>query len=300
MIEKEDNPTPKADDTNNVAFVLKKVQADKLPGSNDSSEIDIISVGLWDLLKKHLAATPRHLFRGQPITIYSPFETFVHNFDFLQTVATEVNEQENEQEQQARRDLQLLLGVISDGSSGDEKLNKYFKMRDSYLSDDTIQFDDLWTIFPPGSLVYGKPFQGQAQVFVVADNWTPWPQRGERPATWVPWGLVCWVYDWTGTEFKRTSFMVRIESFEGRKPITSLPYYPLKYMEEKELSAVKSSLMKRGKRFRKYCEAKEGERMFEYKGDAIYGMKGFTGMSQGVAVSRPSYDFTSLFPSSWI
>ncbi|KAK3340861.1 hypothetical protein B0H65DRAFT_578914 [Neurospora tetraspora] len=274
MIEKEDNPTPKAEDRDQVAFILKKVQADKLPGSDDRSEIDIISLDLWNLLKKHLAATPGHAFRGQPITIYSPFEAFVHNFDRLQTVAADVNEKDNEQQKQARKDLQLLLGAISDGSSGDEKLNKYFKMRDSYLSDDTIQFDDLWTIFRPGTLVYGKPFQGEDQVFVVADNWYCWPQRGDRPTTWLAWPLACWVYDWTGTEFKRTPFMMRIESFEGRKPITSLP--------DSELRTVKASLITKGKRFRKYCEAKEGLRMFDYKGDAIYGMKGFIGMSQGV------------------
>ncbi|KAK3399130.1 hypothetical protein B0T20DRAFT_497259 [Sordaria brevicollis] len=278
MIEKEDNPTPKAEDKDKVAFILKKVQADKLPGSKDSSEIDIISPDLWDLLKKHLAATPRHLFRGQPITMYSPFETFVHNFDLLEKVAAEVNEQDSEEQKQARKDLQLLLGVISGGSSGDEKLNKYFKMRDSYLRDNTIQFDDLWTIFPPGTLVYGKPFQGEDQIFVVADSWYCWPQSGDRPATWLAWPFACWVYDWTGTEFKRTPFMVRLESFEGRKPITSLPYYPFAYMGEKEQKSVRARLITRGERFRKYCEAKEGSRIYEYKGNAIYGMKGFTGM----------------------
>ncbi|CCC08317.1 hypothetical protein SMACR_01865 [Sordaria macrospora] len=280
MIEKEDNPAPKTEDRDQIAFILKKLQADQVPGSDDSSEIDIISLDLWDLLKKHLAATPRHLFRGQPITMYSPFEAFVHNFDLLQTVATEINEQDNEQQKQARKDLELLLGVISGGSSGDEKLNKYFKMRDSYLSDGTIQFDDLWTIFPPGALIYGKPFQGEEQVFVVADNWSPWPRIRDHPSTWKPWGLACWVYDWTGAEFKRTPFDVKIEGFEGRKPVTSLPYYPLEFMETSELRSIKAKLTARGKKFRKYCEAKEGSRMFEYAGAAIHGMKGFTGMGQ--------------------
>lgn len=294
MIEKEDSPVSKTDDKDNIAFILKKVQADKLPGSDDSSEIDIISLDLWELLKEHLAATPRHLFRGQPMTIYSPFEAFVHEFDLLQKVATDNNEQDSEQQKEARKDLQLLLGVISGGSSGDEKLNKYFKMRNSYRSDGTIQFDDLWTIFPPGTLIYGKPFQREDQVFVVADNWYPWPRRGDRPATWQPWGLACWVYDWTGTEFKRTPFNVQIESFEGRKPITSLPYYPLQYMGESEFSSVKAGLITRGKRFRRYCEAKEGSRMFEYEGDAIHGMKGFAGMNQGGTVSQ-SFHHTCFF-----
>lgn len=225
--------------------------------------------------------------------MYSPFEAFVHNFDLLQTVAAEINEQDNEQKKQARKDLELLLGVISGGSSGDEKLNKYFKMRDSYLSDGTIQFDDLWTIFPPGALIYGKPFQGEEQVFVVADNWSPWPRIRDHPSTWKPWGLACWVYDWTGAEFKRTPFDVKIEGFEGRKPVTSLPYYPLESMETSELRSIKAKLTARGKKFRKYCEAKEGSRMFEYAGAAIHGMKGFTGMGQDGTVSQPFHNVST-------
>lgn len=290
MVEREDNPAPKAEDRAQIAFILKKMQADQLPGSDDSSEIDIVSLDLWDLLKKHLAATPRHLFRGQPITLYSPFEAFVHNFDHLQSVAVQVNDEDSEQQKQARKDLQLLLAVISGGSSGDEKLNKYFKMRDSYKSDGTIQFDDLWTIFPPGALIYGKPFQDEEQLFIVADNWHPWPRIRDRPAKRKPWGLVCWVYDWTGAEFKRTPFDVKIEGFEGRKPITSLPYYPFQYMEGPEQRALRAKLSTRGKRFRKCCQAKEGSRMFEYKGAAIHGMKGFTGMGQDGMVSRPVHD----------
>lgn len=200
----------------------KKIQAAQVPGSDDNSEIDIISLDLWDLIRKHLAATPRHLFRGKPITIYSSFKAFVHSFDFLQSVAAEVNEQDTEQQKQAREDLQFLLAVISGDSSGDKKLNKYFKIIDTYLSDGTVQLDDLWTIFSPGTLIYGKPFQGEEQVFVVADNWVPWPQTKDLPTTWKPWELACWVYDWTGSEFKIIPFNVKIEGFEGRKPITSL------------------------------------------------------------------------------
>ncbi|KAK6337267.1 hypothetical protein TWF730_002673 [Orbilia blumenaviensis] len=242
----------------------------------DSSEIDIVNPDLWGLLKEHLGYYPNHVFRGGPITLFSPYDAFIFNWDDLQNAAAQVPK--DEKDKQAREDLKLLLDVISGGSSGDAKLDKYFKARDVCVEQQKVQFDDLWTLFPPGALIYGKPFQGQDQLFIVQDNMVPWPEHDDRPQQLLPWRLKCWTYDWTGEVFRRTSFMLLFEPYDGYRPISALPYFPFEHHPDHD--KVKSELVDRGKRFQKLCTAGEGSRLFEYKGDTIFGKKGFSGLIQ--------------------
>ncbi|KAL7789035.1 P-loop containing nucleoside triphosphate hydrolase protein [Trichoderma ceciliae] len=261
----------KLKDNNNLAFILKKFSDE-----GDSSEIDIINPNLWELLKEHLGSYPDHIFRGSPVTLCSPFEFIVFEWDTLKAAAEQAPQDDADKE--AREDLKLLLNIISGGSSGDAKLDKYFKVRDLRLRDMAVQFDDLWTIFPPGTLVYGKPFQNQDQVFVVRDYMKAWPGRGDRPQRLFPWKLDCWTYDWTGKKFQRAPFELSFEPFEGHRPITALPYYPFELVDD---GLIKEALIARGQTFRQLCTAKDGSRLFEYEGDAVFGKKGFTGVVQG-------------------
>jgi hypothetical protein len=134
-----------------------------------------------------------------------------------------------------------------------------------------VQFDDLWTIFPPGSLIYGKPFQNEDQLFVVNDNLKTWPQNDDRT-----WKLDAWTFDWTGEKFERTCLTLPFERYEGQKAITALPFYPLELHPKHQ--DILEELLNRGKKFRSLCEAEDGARLFEYKGDSIFGQKGLNGL----------------------
>ncbi|KAI0011874.1 hypothetical protein F4779DRAFT_635471 [Xylariaceae sp. FL0662B] len=239
------------------------------------------------LLKHCLGHYPYHIFRGSPVILVSPYEAIVFNWEILEEEAGKPGDSEHTQ--QARDDLKLLLKYISGGSSGDAMLDKYFRSREAYVEHNSIKFEDLWTIFPPGTLIYGKPFQDQDQLFVVQDNVSPWPRRDDRPQEYFPWKLKGWVYDWNSSTFERTPFEIPFEQFEGRRPITSLPYYPFKLHPEQHKVAQK--LVERGKKFRKLCDAKQGERLFQYSGEAIFRQKGFTGLTE----SRVMVDYSSYF-----
>ena len=241
----------------------------------NGSEIDILSKGLWNLLKKHLGHFPYHIFREDPVTLASPYDHIVFQFDDLNAEADKTPE--NEEDKQARADLKLLLDTIRT-SSGDEKLDKYFKMRPNYKKPkpNTIQFDDLWTVFPPGTLIYGRPFQNQHQVFVVKDNLMLWPWRGQDYREHASWKLEAWSYDWKDGSFGRTLFTLPFEQFDGHLPLTSLPYYPFELHPERD--AVREELIARGKRFRKICNSDNDSRLFDYRGDSILENKGFSGM----------------------
>ncbi|TLD28974.1 hypothetical protein PspLS_03326 [Pyricularia sp. CBS 133598] len=275
------------DDKNRYAFILRKNIYDNkrtVDPPENNSEIEIISTGLWKLLKEHLGHYLYHIFqRETPEILYSPYEPIVFYFDDLQDAADK--SPTSEEDRHAREDLAKLLKIISNGTSGDAKLDKYFRTRPNYKKaalenkeiPRTIQFANLWTIFPPGTLVYGRPFQNERQVFLVRDNAGPWPTR-RHGADYYPWKLWAWTYDWKDGHFVRTNFDLLFEQFEGSLPLTSLPFTPLDALPDGERDSMMESLIYRGKRFRQICEAKEGARLFEYKGKAVREQKGFSRM----------------------
>ena len=254
------------------AFVLRK-NVDASGREENDGELEIVSRDLWSLLKTILSHYPYHIFQGDPVTITSPYEGLILNWDKLEKAANESSSEEKDD--QARKDLKLLLETISSGS-GDQKLDKYFKIRDSHREQKLVTFESLWTLFAPGTLVYGKPFLGQDQVFIVHDNISPWPNNGRKTSTWT---LKCWTYDWNGKTFKRMALRLDIESFEGTRPISSLPFYPLDYHQE--LEVLKKRLFERGAKYKRFCTAKEGSRMFDYRGDVVFGKRGFLGVTGG-------------------
>ena len=227
-----------------------------------------MSPELWTKIQKILSEYPYHSFLNNPSTIESPYEPFVLYWDSLEDAAKESSEVGKDAE--TRADLKLLLNTLSNGS-GDTKLDKYFNTRKALKEQKCITFETLWTLFTPGALVYGRPFLEQDQLFIVEDNWRPWPNP-----TATTWYLQCWIYDWDGKRFRRMSLRMDIEKFDGQKPINSLPFYPFEYHTDRE--KLKETLKARGETYRRVCTTKEGSRMFEYRGDVVVSKTGITGI----------------------
>ncbi|KAI9370165.1 P-loop containing nucleoside triphosphate hydrolase protein [Aspergillus egyptiacus] len=290
-VEVPDSQTTKKETSGDHAFTLKKVTSDVSSGES-YSEIDVINPDLWELLKQHMHHHPYHTFSSSPVTLYSPWDDIIFEWDVLQEAASQAPVNENDRI--AREDLRLLLNVISGGSCGDHKLDRYFKNREVYRNQKSIQFDDLWTIFPPGTLIYGRPFQNQDQIFIVQDSLVAWPYRDTSATKKMqPWKLQCWTYDWNGEAFQRTSFALLFDAFEGHRPITSLPYYPFDLVENGE--KIKQQLIDRGKLFREYCMAPEGSRLFDYNGYAIFSKKGFAGLTQDSEEDSERRSFSAAY-----
>lgn len=263
--------TSQATDTSHAFRLRKNVYED---ADDNDGEIDVINPHLWDLLKDLLGHLPNHAFQGPPVTLDSPYEPLILCWEKLQQATKEAPKDENGK--QARADLKLLLDTVS-SSSGDLKLDKYFKTHDSNKEQKSITFETLWTIFPPGSLVYCQLFQGQDQVLVVQDSLRTWPYfRRNSARERATWSLLCWTYDWDGKMFRRLSLKLEFEYFDGHKPIMSLPYYPFELNEER--ANIKDNLIKQGVKYRQYCTATQGSRMFDYHGEAIFLKKGFSGI----------------------
>ena len=256
----------KSKDENQHAILLRMFSTSNV---SDGSEVEILGWELRRLLKRLLRHIPDHTFLGDTVSFVSPFEHLVFNWDLLDAESrVEVGDKDD---QRGHDDLRLLLDTLR-ANSGDEKLDNYFKLRESLKSSQSITFDNLWTIFPPGTLVYSRVFLKQDQIFLVDDNLCCWPEYNERRKH-TRWDLRCWTYDWDGKFFQRRRIGLEIEYFEGARPISSLSVHPLKFNDSQE--KVEQNLLRRGAIFRKYCATLNGNKMFRYRGRCIVDKTGF-------------------------
>lgn len=233
-------------------------------------------------MQKLLRHYPNHYFDGDSTTISSPYEPLIQNWDLLWEESGK--DGHNEKDKEARDDLKELLVTILKGS-GDAKLDSYMQSRESLKKQRIITFEALWTVFPPGTIIYGSLFLKYDQVFIVEKNENPWPwvKMDSGSGELDSWTLYCCVYDFNGKEFTRQSVELKFEDFQGTKPISTLAYHPLE--EEENRAEIESNLVKRGELFRRYCTAVEGARMFDYSGEAITSKGGLHGSRSDPRVS---------------
>ncbi|KAI4671512.1 uncharacterized protein J4E78_000008 [Alternaria triticimaculans] len=206
-------------------------------------------------------------------SISSPFEVLVWTWAEAEDEAKKFVESETPEEKQARIDLSELMRIIST-SSGILPLDQYFKERNFFVSESSISHAALWTLFPPGTLIVSHPCLGEPQIFTV-DSCDSFILREEHT-----FDLTCFSFDWTGTEFTRVPFEMRIRHWgSNRKSIAELPFYPLKYYtspDEQDVSSddaiarLKERLVARGEKFVKLCNPGKGKQMFTYSGDAHF------------------------------
>ncbi|KAI9686388.1 MAG: hypothetical protein M1822_003733 [Bathelium mastoideum] len=271
--EPEQLPETVAKKNTEQALLLRRfVYADE----DGDGDIIIYDEGLRGLLYKLLPHYPAH-WRGEIVTIPSPYEAIILNWDLLWEQSEPEKECGDNNSRQVRADLRELLETLQK-SSGDLKLDKYLQNRNSYQKERCITFEALWTIFPPGTIVYGHLFLKRDQIFIVQDNYRPWPKvdptRRSGSTSW--WRLRCWTYDYDGEVFSRRAITLDFEEFENTKPIASLPFLPLD--EHERRTEIEDALFKRGEAFRKYCTTTTNNRMYGYDGDAIFDSAGFRGV----------------------
>ena len=289
-----------------TAHAMTVLRAFDSQNKYDYSVITIDDDSLRALLLHALAHVPwlRHLTTSTTMSFYSLFEPIVHNWTLLNdlayrdpsksTVSDLYNELKNRGNsvagsldgllappmtagglEKATADLKLLLDEVRRTPG----LESYFNgAREMQEKTNTVSFDYLWTIFPPGELVFSSAtFMDRPQAFIVKYcqyNYKRKVNSGEK------WILECWTYDWNGTNFYRAPVEFFFEDFKGTKSITSLPCYPLKFHRDSSDDpnsagginfgeAMKQRLIKRGERYRELCLKQKGRQIFDYEGDLL-------------------------------
>lgn len=253
-------------------------------GKYDCSEIKVEDEGLQILLLDAFAHLPwyRHGGVGE---LYSPFEEVIHCWTRLQDLSTLDDTKEAVVELRKK----LEIREIAPGNMSSDQINNLQILRDENVlkaaandlkllldevkltpelqycfaagkhlreKGDTISYNNLWTIFAPGDLVYSTVFLKQPQLYIVqcseSTSKTMHIRSGKKVEVW---RLYCWTYDWDGTAFNRVLVHFDIESFKGDEKITSLPCYPWKCMKDENRNSDKlmEQLIERGKKFCQLC-----------------------------------------------
>ena len=284
----------------------------------DYSEVHINSIELHSLLHLELAHDPRFHAATQSmkdkLILTSPFECLIHSWarleklsqaesgstvlkEFEKSLKDRISEvrprtdivtgysdssalvvlTKDDQRQKALVDLSALLSQIRETP----ELGQYFPTLEAQNQGNSVTFDYLWTIFPPGEVVYSEVFMRQPQVFIVKESEADFGQEsdsGNSREVKKIWSVVCWSYDWDGKTFSRVPVTFKFEEYEGTRFINALHCHPLRYHETPDLgdqNTLKKDWVKRGKKFRELCTMKVGFQMFDYDGDAIVHGTGF-------------------------
>ncbi|KAJ3564177.1 hypothetical protein NPX13_g7934 [Xylaria arbuscula] len=279
--EKHDPKALEDDQTNTTGRVATFVYHFSQTNNHYETQIKIESEPVRCLLQDQLENYPGYHWKNNALSLFSPFQPLIHNEKRL-LQAIEANPDD-----EGCSGLLTILEAIKPL----KEVKEYFDTRGS--DDDSVAFDFLWTIFPPGEIVLlQSSFMKEKQAFLVRECYPREDSETDRPYM----SIVCWAYDWDGVreKFDRVAVELRIDTFKGRRLITSLPCYPLRLCSNVE--SVKEELIRRGKRFRDLCMRRTGKQMFEYDGSAYSrgtGVRHLQRGTSGMLKGKVMIDFAS-------
>jgi hypothetical protein len=213
-------------------------------------EVVVKNDSLRNLLAETISHFPPQQFEDQSVGFRSPFEPFVWQWEKLQE-ASEPIEGDMENIKSAREDLKLLLSLVQTS----ENLENYFKNELSFQRGETTTFSYIWSLFPPGTKVYARPFIGYIQMFEIQSS--TWTDRQAERDTFV---VTCAAFDWDGEHFKSLTYTFEIPKFEGTRSIVDLPCFPVAYYSND--ANILNGLIRQGLKFFELCK-KTGQYYYE-------------------------------------
>ena len=262
------------------AFTFRRVMSLTNAETFRYSEVEIHAQGLRSLLKEAIGDMyPSMGWEGNSIVMISYFPELVYNWDPLLEM-TKAIDTDDSKLKEAREDLRQLLEHVKHSI----ELEAYFRTRDTYVQAESITFETLWTIFPPGQKVVARPVMDALQIFEVDEP--PYPNIGNEEKT--EQLISCWCYDWNGKSVVKAYYDIPIESFRNAKAINSLSCYPLKYHKEDsedfksengkfDLTKLCDKIIQRGSRFDELCHAEKGAgQLFQYNDLVYWSERGIT------------------------
>jgi hypothetical protein len=185
-----------------------------------------------------------------------------------QSVIGELNDNMNDSDRlEAIEHLRLLVEVLDTDLGSTFQLRQ--KIEDRTLK--TIAFHDLWHLFQPGDVIRTSDIsdgQGRLMTYKIisttggrphldnpnarmkdplymptlSSEMTPTSTRGETP-----FYIDCYFYGFDNKRFGPVHTCLHVDRYDGDKPITSLPLFPLEFA--KDWKQLRSHLIQRGKKY---------------------------------------------------
>ncbi len=165
------------------------------------------------------------------LILLAPFRQFFWRWDAFETA---IEKQENHL---VKSILLQLRAIVR------RELADAFAVSKELTSHGVIAFEYLWTIFPPGEMIYSGPHDGGDRLYILESSR---PRSGRVDLG--QYAVTLRYVDWNGSEFGYSTITLFNRFFKGTMKITDLHAYPAKYHED--LEAVRARCLERGRKFR--------------------------------------------------
>jgi hypothetical protein len=258
-----EEPNPQVIETrDDIAFVAKETFKDATGQEKLPIKVTLKSLDLRRLLQTVLA---KHFDHDKLKGWDTKEQTLTLSFRLQLLYWNELQEAVDNPElgtEQGRNDLKLLLEYIERVEPENVELVKSIETRTR------ISSKDIWALFRPGDLVVATPYLDEPQIFQV---------HSQKNKDGYDIAVVCWAYDWTGTELERHyyEFTLKIMDDDGDGgDITKLACYPIRYYKGKDgltnEQTWSKELIKRGRTFEDLCkESITPGKLYSYTGDML-------------------------------
>ena len=142
--------------------------------------------------------------------------------------------QQRSLEETTREHLELLIDILK------EELKDTIKALEDYVANGVINYEHLWTIFAPGSVIVSEA-HGTPSGYEFTKGAYVKLQCGKAYA------LTCSMIDWGGKSWGRRKVHINVMQFTGLKAIKDLEGLPFSFLPEKD--QLRPALIERGKKF---------------------------------------------------
>lgn len=233
--------TEDTEETKKHALIIRNMKGHGTKRSMVIHSIQIQSPLLRTILEGVFRNYPGITAGLEMLTFKAPFRAFFYRLEELRLSV------DKQTDQRTMDHLELLYKAIS------TDMMPTLQMHQDLLMNHVITYDYVWTLFPPGELVYTK-IEDHDCVFKVSKEVT----QNEYNC-----GIYCEYVNWDGKHFGWQTHAFSIWQFPGTMAVTCLEIYPLKYHCHSE--DLKKTLEIRGHKF----VGLAGQHHVSYKGLAI-------------------------------
>ena len=225
---------PSALPENRFVLAIEEFETSGSYRQGDSKRMNIYSPHLRRLFQEVIKYHPSITFGKLRLSFPEPYSPLFHYWPKLCDAVYHSSEQST----QCVEDFKVLERWYST-----EIKSEFDRVRDS-LSQGLIQFDDLWSVFQPGDRIFSRNDFNKPQFYVLISIDIQSTYSISQQRITYRFYLRYWWVSWdpsTGS-FTRSHNIKAIEEFAGSRPITSLPFYPICYYNEKASDSIQSLL----------------------------------------------------------
>jgi hypothetical protein len=217
------------EETEKFAVIVRNIKSQDSRKKLEADSIIVQSPWLKTALGEILADYPGVACELRRLVFDAPFQPFVHRWpEFTKYMARKGLDPKTAEH------LAMLYDILK------YEIGDSIKAYEDYVLNGVIDFDHLWMIFQPSSVILSA-HKGPLSAFELTESEYMATQCGKFLR------LRCDCVDYSGKTFGRYSERIDIPEFIGTKKITGLAAFPWAFHENKD--AVKNSLVIRGRIF---------------------------------------------------